>query len=130
MFRAIETGASLNLGAVVSALGAGVVVRNRSLTFLKHVDAEALLGVEMGVGACGMIHADQDEHGIERDRGEGVGRHTMNLTMTLAFEVTLDVDRDDRHPGGETAHSCAEFGSVQTHVGNARATDYITTPRP
>ena len=83
------------------AFRARIVLRNRALIFAQDIDAEALLGVQMRVGACAVIDADQNQHGIERNRGKGIRRHPVDLAV--------EVDGNDCDPGGERSHRLAEF---------------------
>ena len=64
--------------------------------------------MQMGMGARRVIHANQHQHGIERHRGERVGRHAVHFAV--------EVDGDDRHPGGEASHRFSKFGRIQAHV--------------
>jgi len=115
--RAVEHGSSVGcadearsgfgFGVLVGTVGAGVVLGDGALIFAEDVDAEAFFGMQMGVSAGVVIDADQDQQRVERDRGEGVGRHAVDLA--------LEVYGDDRHPGGEGAHGAAEVGSGQDH---------------
>ena len=68
-------------------------------------DADAklffLLQQRIHVGAVG--DANEDQHGIERNRGKRVGGHAVNLTG-----LALDSNYGDA--GGEMAQGFAEFG--------------------
>src|SRR5579864_2533078 len=101
MAGAVKTRAGFGFGMLVTALRTGVVVRNRPLVLAKHIDAEPLLGMEMGMSAGAVIDADQHQHGLERNGRKRISRHAVNLAV--------EVYGDDRHPGGEGSHGLAEF---------------------
>ena len=50
-----------------------------------------------------VVDANEDEHGIERDGGEGVGGHAVDLPG-------LALNGNDGDAGGEVAQGFAEFG--------------------
>ena len=93
---------------LVRALRTCVVLRNRPLILAEDIDPEALLGVQVGMGARGVVHADQHQHGVERNGCERIGGHAMNFAV--------EIHGDNRDPSGEASHSFAEFGVTQAHV--------------
>jgi hypothetical protein len=105
---AVEDGTGFFGGAIVGASRARVVLGDRALVFGQDVHAETLLGMEMGVRAGALVDADENQHGIEGDRGKGVGGH--------AVDFILVVYGDDRDAGGETSQRLAEFGRTDTHA--------------
>jgi hypothetical protein len=50
-----------------------------------------------------MVDANENEHGIERDGGEGVGGHAVDFAR-------FALDGNDGDAGGEMAQGFAEFG--------------------
>ena len=124
MPRAVKARPGLNLGVLVGTLRTRVVLGNCLLVLAEDIDPEALLGVQMGMGAGAVIHTDQHQHGIERNRRERVGRHAVHLAV--------EVNGDDRHPGGEGSHRLAEFDWIQGHdCRNVDCSVFLTTiPMP
>src|ERR1700691_1393124 len=107
MLRAVKASPGLGFGVIVVALRPGVVIRDRPLVFAEHVDPEPLSGMQMRMRARVVIHANQHQRWIERYRGKGVGGHTV--------DAALEVDRDDRHPGGELSHCSSKLRRIQAH---------------
>jgi 7,8-didemethyl-8-hydroxy-5-deazariboflavin synthase CofG subunit len=107
VFRALELRSRLFGSAVVRAGGAGIVLGNRTLGLRQDVYAEALFGVEVGVGTGVLVNADQHEHGIEGNRGERVGGH--------AVDFVLGVEGDDGDAGCEAGQGSAKFRRAHTH---------------
>src|SRR6266576_3491504 len=118
MSGTVKARAGFGFGMFMTALRTGVVVRNCPLVLAKHIDAEALLGMQVGMGAGAVIHADQHQHGIERHGSKRISRHAVNLAV--------EVYGDDRHPGGEGSHGLAEFGRIQGHFDRNAARDILT----
>jgi len=106
MLGSIKMGASFGFRMLVSAFRTRIVLRNRSLVFAEHIDAETLFRMQMVVGARAVVDTNQHEHGIQRHRSKRVGRHTVDLAV--------EVYGDDCHPGGEGSHSFAEFSRIQS----------------
>src|SRR5208283_2136767 len=104
----VKTCAGLGFSMLVAAIRTRVVFRNCPLVLAQHIDAEALLGVQMGMGARVLIDAYQHQQWVERYRGKCIGGHAVDF----AFQV----DRDDGYPGGEAAHGFAEFRRIQSHI--------------
>ena len=65
MLGSVKSGTHLGFSMLMTALRTRIVVRNRPLVLAKHIDAEALLGMKMTMGAGAVVDADQHEHGIE-----------------------------------------------------------------
>ena len=104
---ALKPRPSFLLSVLVRALRAGVIFRNRPLLVAQHIDPESFLGVQMRVRPRGVIHTHQHQHGVERHRGECIGRHAVHLA--------IEVHGDDRHPGGEAPHRSSKLGRIQSH---------------
>src|ERR1019366_5817709 len=90
------------------AIWVGIVLGNGCLVFRQHIHSEALLSLQMGVSLRLMIHANQHQLWLQRNRGKGVGRHPVNLASV--------VQSNDGDPGGKTAHRLAEFSLGSAHV--------------
>jgi hypothetical protein len=78
------------------------------LIVAKHVHSESLPGVQVSVRPSLVIDANQNQNRIERNRGEGVRRHTMDLAVL--------VNGNDGDPGCETPHCLAEIVSGKAHT--------------
>lgn len=98
---AVKSCACFSFGVLVASLRTSIVFRDGPLIFTENVNSETLLGMQVGVGPGAVVHANQHEHGIQRNRSEGVGRHAVNFA--------IEVYGDDRDPGGEGTHAFAEF---------------------
>ena len=107
VFRALEFCARFFCRAIVRTRRASVVLGNCALGFGEDVHSEALLGVQVGVGTSFLIDADQHQHGVERDRGEGVGGH--------AVDFAFGVQGDNSDAGGEASEGLAEVCLADTH---------------
>jgi hypothetical protein len=105
---AVEDGTGFFGGAIVGAGRARVVFGDQMLVFGQDVHAETLLGVEVGVSAGALVDANENQHGVEGDRGKGVGGH--------AVDFILVVYGDDRDAGGKASQRLAEFGRTDTHA--------------
>jgi len=105
---AVEDGTGFFGGAIVGAGRARVVFGDQMLVFGQDVHAETFFSVEVGVGAGALVDANENEHGIEGDRGKGVGGH--------AVDFILVVYGDDCDAGGEASQRFAEFGGTDSHA--------------
>ncbi len=110
MRGAIEAG-SRGFRMLMGFRRARVILRDRLLIVAQHVHSKALAGVQMSVRPRPVIDANQNQHRIERDRGESVRRHAMDLAILI--------DGDDRDPGCETSHRLAEIVCVKAHTKEA-----------
>src|SRR4029077_9578174 len=88
--------------------GAHVIFRDGLLIVAQHIYSKPLPGVQMSVRPRPVIHANQNQHRVERDRGKSIRRHTVDLAVL--------VDGDDRDPGCETSHGLAEIARGNAHV--------------
>src|SRR5215469_682025 len=107
MLRAVKSCPSLRLGVLVRALRTSIVFGNRPLIFTEHIDPKSLFRVQVSVSARAVIHTDQHQHGIKRNRRKSVSGHAVHFT--------IEVDRDDRNPGGKGPHRLPEIGGIQSH---------------
>lgn len=73
------------------------------LILFQDADAEQFFPLKQRMHFRALIHADQHQHGIERDGGEGVGGHAVDF-------AGLALDGDDGDAGGEMTEGFAEFG--------------------
>jgi hypothetical protein len=64
--------------------------------------------MQMRVRSCPLIHANQNEHWIERHRAKRIRGHAMNFAFL--------VDGHDRDAGGETSHGLAEIARDESHA--------------
>ena len=92
---AIEVRPRLPLGMAMVLGRARVVFGNDALVLRQHIHSKALPGMQVSVGAGTMVHANQHQRRIERNRTEGVGGHAVYCTFV--------VHRDYRHPSRKTA---------------------------
>jgi 7,8-didemethyl-8-hydroxy-5-deazariboflavin synthase CofG subunit len=119
VFCPVKARTGFGLGMFMTAIGTGIVFRNRPLILREDVNAETLFRVQVCVRARRVIHADQHEQRIERHGGECVRGHAMNFAMNLAMNfpmpIGVEVHRNDGHAGGEASHRFAEFGWIQRH---------------
>ena len=80
------------------------------LIVAQHIHAKSLSGVQMSMGTRPVIDTNQDQYRVQRNRGESVGRHAMDLAILI--------DGYDRHDSGcETSHSLAEIARINGHTG-------------
>ena len=86
---------------------ARVIFRNGLLIVAQNIHSKSLPGVQMSMCPRPMIHANQNQHWVKRDSGEGVRRHAVNFAIL--------VDGDDRDPSCETSHRLAEIVRVKVH---------------
>jgi len=56
----VKPSAGFGLGFFMGALRTRVVLRNRALVLTQNIDAEPLFGMQVGVCARGVVHANQD----------------------------------------------------------------------
>src|SRR5208282_172533 len=105
---AIEAYASLPFGLLVRTVWPRVIFRNHALVLRQDVDAEAPLGVKMGMGARAVIHAYQQQERSQRHRRKRVGRHAMNLA--------IEIHGDDGHARGKGSHRSAKFECTEAHA--------------
>lgn len=103
----VKTSASLDLGILNVTLGTGVIFRDPSVVLTQNIDPKTLLGMKMSMRTRRVIHANQYQHGIERDGGEGIGRHPVNLA--------IQVDGDNGDSSSEAPHCFAKLGRIQAH---------------
>jgi hypothetical protein len=82
-------------------IGPGEIFGDFLLILLENADAKAALRFQEGKQAGFLINADQDKQWVERDGGEGVRGHAMDLPGS-AFRG------DDGNAGGKAAHDAAK----------------------
>ena len=111
MRGASKTRSCFLLSPLMGALGPRIVFRNRPLVLCQYIHAETLLGVQMRVSTRTPVHANQHQHGIERNRGERVGGHTVHFI--------LEIHRDNGHASRKASHRLAELGLCDAHFGNS-----------
>ena len=87
---------------------ARIVFRNRLLIAPQNVYAEAFPAVQMCVRSSAMIHANQNQHGIERHRTKRIRCHAMNLAVLI--------HRDDGDAGRETSHGITKIILGDAHT--------------
>ena len=104
---AIEAGAR-SFRVLMGLRRACVVFRDGLLIVAQHVHSESLAGVQMSVCPRPVINTNQNQHRVERDRGESVRRHAVDFAVLI--------DCDDRDPGCETPHGLAEIASGKAHT--------------
>ena len=75
---------------------------NGLLILLEDADAELLFLFEHGEDFRAVVHANQNQHGMERNGSEGISGHAVNLAR-------LALDSDDGDAGGKMAEGFAEF---------------------
>ena len=107
MLGAVETGAC-GIGYVVMPRSSCIVLGDGVLILGQHVNAEALPGAQVSVRASPLVHTNQHQTGVQRDRGEGIGRHPMH---TIA-----GIHRKDGDSSGERTHGFAEVGLRNAHA--------------
>jgi hypothetical protein len=107
-YNGIEAGASHLFGLVMRSGGVGVVLRNTTLVCGENIDSETLFGMQVGVGFGALVNAYQNQLRVERDRGESVRGHALDLS--------LEVHRDHGDTGGEATQSFTEFRWGNAHL--------------
>src|SRR5260370_23067300 len=108
---------------LMSLRGARVIFRDGLLIVAQHIHSKPLPGMQMSMRPRPVIHANQNQHRVEGDRGESIRRHTVDLAVL--------VDVDDRDPGCETSHGLAEIARGDAHAesyGLCRITTDHATP--
>src|SRR2546430_2574808 len=83
-------------------LAFGEILGNSLLSRFEDADAKAFFLLQQGKHLRAVVDTNENQHGIERDGGEGVGSHAVDLAG-LAF------DGNHGHAGGEMTQSFAEF---------------------
>lgn len=73
----------------------------------QYIYAESPLHCQVRKQARIVIHADEYEQGVERDRGKGIGRHTVDLAR-------FSFHRDYSYPCGEVAHNASKLLRCQS----------------
>src|ERR1700681_2576673 len=92
---------------LMSLRRARVIFRDGLLIVAQHVYSKPLTCVQMSMRPRPVIHTNQNQHRVERDRGKSIRRHAVNLAVL--------VDGDDLDPGCETSHSLAEIARGNAH---------------
>ena len=90
-----------------SLFSLGEMLGERLLALPQNADAEAAVRFQEGKKTGIVIHADEDEQRVQRNRGEGVGGHAVNLAG-FAF------DGDDGDAGGEGAGDAAKQHGIES----------------
>src|SRR5216684_2935620 len=75
------------------------------LIVLEDVHTETFVALHQGKELRGLTHADENKQGVQRDRGEGVRGHAVNLAGGA-------LGGDYRDAGGELPEGQAELGSA------------------
>ena len=73
------------------------------LILFQDADTEPFFLFKQRIHDCAVVDANENQHGIEGNGREGVGRHTVNL-------AGLALDGNDGDAGGEMAQGFTEFG--------------------
>lgn len=102
----------LSFSAFVGAVWVGVVLGDGPLVVRQDINPKPLLGVHVGVGAGGMIDANQHQEGIKGHGGEGVRGH--------AVDFAIEIEGHDGDASGEMSHGFAEVGGIQSHIPKER----------
>ena len=87
---------------------AGEAPRELLVALAQHVDGEAPAGVDRLVGRQAVVDADDEQHGVERQRAHGAGRHPGRAALVGR--------RDHGDPRGEVSDRLAEGEPVDRRV--------------
>lgn len=104
----LEARPGFRFGFLVGSLRTGIIFGNSPLILTKNIDPKTFLGMKMSMGAGAVVDANQYQHGVERYGGKCVGGHAMDLA--------IQINGNDRYPGGERPHGFAELALVQAHL--------------
>jgi len=85
-----------------------VVFRNRLLIVAQHVHPKSLARMQMCVRPRPMIHTNQHQHRIQRNRRKSIRRHPMDFAIL--------VHRNHRHSRREASHRSTEIAATQAHA--------------
>ena len=120
VLRALKARACFLGSTIVGSCRARIILRNGTLILRQYVHPEALLGVQMCMGASALIDAHQHQHRVKRHRGERVRRHAVHLVV--------GIERNYGDAGRKASQGLAEVGLAHTHsvVFCLRLTDKLT----
>jgi hypothetical protein len=85
---------------------AGKIFGDGLLPGFEHAYAEAFFLLQERKDFRAVVDANENQQGVERNRGEGVGGHALNFSG-------LALDGDDGHPSGKLAERFAKFQGAE-----------------
>ena len=121
MRRAVKARARVPLRVSVILGGSRVVFRDGLLILRQHIHPKPLLGMQVGMSPRAMVHANQHQRRIERDRGKGIGGHALHLALVI--------HRDDGYSGRKTPQSIPKFCRRNAHENARNHYRLISSPR-
>src|SRR5436305_6642152 len=111
-----ETGTGL-VRSLMALRCARIVFRNRLLVVAQYVNSEPFPRVQVAVRPRSLIHANQNQHRIERNRTKCVRSHSMHFASFI--------HGDDRNSGGKASHGLTKIAGRNIHAENLAS---INTP--
>jgi hypothetical protein len=104
----LESYPGLLLSPFMRTDGASVILRDRSLALRQHIHTEPFLRLQVGMGARLLVHANQHQERLQRNRSERVGSHAVHFAFII--------DRDYRDSGCEGSERSSKFRLRHRHT--------------